>query len=124
MQRNIIYPIFVALSLLWYPSPEASAQKKEVKILPEKVVSKFQAGVLPLTDPTNGLWLNLPASTVKLIPQDVQEPKLAATSIDSIKVRSINNGSWIAFHIEWEDATEDFNLRADLYSDGVSVEFP
>lgn len=124
MQRNIIYPIFVALSLLWYPSPEASAQKKEVKILPEKVVSKFQVGVLPLTDPTNGLWLNLPASTVKLIPQDVQEPKLAATSIDSIKVRSINNGSWIAFHIEWEDATEDFNLRADLYSDGVSVEFP
>lgn len=124
MQRKIIYPIFVALSLLWYPSPEASAQKKEVKILPEKVVSNFQSGDLPLMDPTSGVWLKLPPKEVKLIPQDVQEPKLAQPSINSLKVRSLNNGSWIAFQIEWEDATEDFNLRADRYSDGVSVEFP
>lgn len=123
MQRKIIFPILAVL-LFWYCSPETLAQKKEVKILPEKVVSKFQAGALPLTDPTSGVWLNLPASTVKLIPQDVQEPKLAAPSIGSLKVRSVNNGSWIAFHIEWEDATEDFNLRADRYSDGVSVELP
>lgn len=124
MQRKIIYPIFVALFLLWYPSPEASAQKKEVKILPEKVVSNFQSGDLPLTDPTSNVWLKLPPKEVKLIPQDVQEPKLAQPSIQSLKVRSLNNGSWIAFHIEWEDATEDFNLRVDRYSDGVAVEFP
>lgn len=125
MQRKIIFPILAVLLLLWYCTPEASAQKKEVKILPEKIVSKFQAFALSLvTDPTNGTWLNLPASTVKLIPQDVQEPKLADPSIGSLKVRSINNGSWIAFHMEWEDSTEDFNLRVDRYSDGVAVEFP
>ena len=124
MQRKIIFPILTVLLLLWYCTPEASAQKKEVKILPEKIVSKFQSGVLQLTDPTSSLWLNLPANTVKLIPQDVQEPKLAQPAITSLKVRSVNNGTWIAFHIEWEDATEDFNLRADRYSDGVAVEFP
>ncbi|MFN3466735.1 MAG: ethylbenzene dehydrogenase-related protein [Candidatus Brocadiales bacterium] len=95
-----------------------------MKILPEKVISKFQAGPLPLTDPTSSAWLNLPAKDVKLITQDVQEPKLAQPSIRSLKVRSLNNGSWIAFHMEWEDATEDFNLRVDKYSDGVAIGLP
>jgi hypothetical protein len=121
-QRSL-FMVSVA-SLLWFWLPEASAQKKEVKILPEKIVSKFQAGAIPITDPTSGAWLSLPAKAVKLIPQDVQEPKLAQPSITSINVRSLNNGSWIAFHIEWGDSSEDFNLRVDKYSDGVAVEFP
>lgn len=123
MQKKIIFPILTVL-LFWYGTLEALGQEKEVKILAEKIVSKFQRGPLPLTNPTSGLWLNLPASTVKLIPQDVQEPKLAQPAITSLKVRSVNNGTWIAFHIEWDDPSEDFNLRVDRYSDGVSVEFP
>ena len=124
MHRKLIPPILTASFLFWYLSPEVLAQKKEVKILPEKVVSKFQAGTLPLTDPTSTAWLNLPAKSVKLITQDVQEPKLAQPSIQSLKVRSINNGAWIAFHMEWDDPTEDFNLRVDRYSDGVAVGLP
>ncbi len=124
MHRKIILPILSASFLLWYCLPETLAQKKEVKILPQKIVSNFQPGDLPLTDPTSGTWLKLPAQEVKLIQQDVQEPMLAQPSIQSLKVRSINNGKWIAFHLEWEDPSEDFNLRVDRYSDGVAVEFP
>lgn len=124
MHRKIIFSVLTMSFLLWYLSAGALAQKKEVKILPEKIVSKFQAGDLPLMDPTSTVWLKLSAQKIKLIPQDVQEPKLAQPSINSLKVRSLNNGLWIAFHIEWDDSTEDSNLRVDRYSDGTAVGFP
>lgn len=99
-------------------------ENKGVRLLPLRLDSLYQKGKVPLTDPLDTGWNKAPELIVKLAPQTDQEPKLSKPSIEQLKARSLNNGVWIAFRLEWEDATADQVIRSDRFADGVAIEFP
>lgn len=94
------------------------------KILAVDVVSKSRSAAIPWEDPAHASWKELPATVLKLIPQQVQEPMLAAPTIGELRVRSVHNGSWVAVHLDWADASRNETLRSDRFGDAVAVELP
>lgn len=94
------------------------------KVLPIEVVSRHRVEGVPWADPGHAAWNEAPVATVKLIPQQVQEPKLAVASIGELRVRSLYGKDWIGFLLEWEDSTFSATLRSDRFGDGAAVEFP
>jgi hypothetical protein len=46
------------------------------------------------------------------------------SSIDSMRVRSLNNGRWVAFLLEWSDPTEDVGGGLLSYKDSAAIQFP
>lgn len=103
---------------------DISDENKGMRLLPLRLDSLYQKGKVPLTDPLDAGWNKAPELIVKLAPQTDQEPKLSKPSIEQLKVRSLNNGVWIAFRLEWGDATADQIIRSDRFADGVAIEFP
>ena len=78
---------------------------------------------LPL-DPLSEKWEGLPLVTVNLMGQVVATPTLPDTSVQTITVRSINDGRAIVFWLSWEDSSEDrFHSIAD-FSDAVAIQVP
>lgn len=116
--------LFLYFSFSWgFYTSQVLSQEKEVKILPGRIISHFMTNV-PITDPLDRTWTSVGADKVELIAQDVQEPTLEKPSVSSILVRSLNNGRWISFQLEWEDGTEDTIIRSEKFSDSAAVELP
>jgi hypothetical protein len=45
--------------------------------------------------------------------------------IPSVRVRSLNNGQWISFLLEWQDATQDiYTTKTDQFRDAAAIQFP
>ncbi len=77
---------------------------------------------LPLTDPDSQLWLKATEFDVPLGSQTIIAPVKPAPSVPSIKVRSLNNGTHIAFLISWSDATKnDRAVKIDEFRDAGAV---
>lgn len=90
-----------------------------------QLISVYTAEPLPLTDPFSPLWQQAPALDVPLTPQQTAVPMLAAASVPSVRVRSLNDGQWIAFLLEWEDKTPDTHATApDQFADAAALLFP
>lgn len=118
------YLFIISFILVWgFCTSPVISQEKEVKILSGKIVSHFRTNV-PVTDPLDRAWTSVGADKIELIAQDVQEPTLEKPSVDSVWVRSLNNGRWISFQLEWEDGTENTIIRSDKFSDSAAVELP
>lgn len=94
------------------------------RLLDIELTSRFTAQRLPWEDPGHAAWAALPATKLKLVPQQVQEPMLMSPTLGELTVRAMHNRTWIAFHLEWEDATNSNTLRSDRFGDGAAVEFP
>jgi hypothetical protein len=89
-----------------------------------EVVVRAAAGDLPRTDPTSKAWDKASEMIVTLLPQDLVEPKLVTPGVARIKVRALHDAGWIAFRLEWADATRDVLLGPGRFSDGVAVQLP
>lgn len=86
--------------------------------------SKAIKGDVPL-DPNSKVWDNARQTIVEMVPQNLVPPGLAAGTIPSVKVKSVNNGKEIAFLLEWYDPTEDdTETKMDTFSDAVAIMFP
>jgi len=105
-------------------SQEKSDAQDGRRILSIEVVSRYRSEGVPWSDPDHAAWEDAPVTTVKLIPQQVQEPKLAVASIGELRIRSLHGQNWIGFLLEWEDSTFSATLRSDRFGDGAAVEFP
>jgi hypothetical protein len=81
-------------------------------------------GELPTEDPLHKAWKKAPEREVVMVTQNVTAPQLTTPSIDKIRVRALHDGAWVAFRIEWEDATEDAVSGVSRMSDGVAVQLP
>ncbi|MBI2886430.1 MAG: nitrate reductase [Chloroflexi bacterium] len=78
-----------------------------------------------LTDPMDAAWQKVPAADVPLTPQAGVKPALMATSVSSVKVRSVNDGASIAFLLEWQDGSEDrYASRPESFRDAAAIQFP
>ena len=86
------------------------------------VVSIRVSDPLPLTDPYSELWLKATEFQLPMGSQTIIAPVKLAPSVPYIKVRSLNNGTHIAFLIIWADATKnDRTVKIDEFRDGSAV---
>ncbi|MFQ5970563.1 MAG: ethylbenzene dehydrogenase-related protein, partial [Nitrososphaerales archaeon] len=76
-------------------------------------------------DPNSSLWDDAPSATVSLNGQNITIPILFNPTVTSINVRSMNNGTWIGFWLEWADPTESSAaLATHQFRDSIGVVFP
>jgi hypothetical protein len=86
-------------------------------------VVAIAAGKVP-TDPGDPVWSNAPEHLAKMIPQDLVEPRLMSPSTAEVKVRSVTNGSEIAFRLEWDDPTKSDTPGPAKMNDACAVQIP
>lgn len=88
-----------------------------------ELVSHARRGALPGTDPESGEW-DVKPFDVAVTPQNITTPMLAEASIASLRVRSLHNGTDIAFHLEWSDSGKDEIEAIARFRDAVAVQLP
>jgi DMSO reductase family type II enzyme heme b subunit len=88
-----------------------------------------------LGDPDHAAWSGAAAESVQLAPTPLElQPSayLAATRrerpvgvVQQLRVRSLHNGSDVAFHLEWQDPAREVALTDnDVFPDGAALLFP
>jgi len=76
------------------------------------------------TDPAAAFWAQAPAMAVTMLPQNLVVPTSATSSVTSLQVRAVHDGSNLAIRLEWKDKTLSDVLRPDAFGDQVAVELP
>ena len=87
------------------------------------IVSGKVSGNIPL-DPAWKGWVSAKPVTLILAPQKIAKPYNLAPSINQVTVRTLNNGTDIAFLIEWKDKTKDSLPKEVSFSDACAVQIP
>jgi DMSO reductase family type II enzyme heme b subunit len=78
----------------------------------------------PMEDPAGAYWELAQPVTIALRPQMVALPHHPEPAVKELRVRAVHNGGWIAFLIEWEDATLSNKIVLDNFGDQVAVQLP
>ncbi|MEO5341351.1 MAG: ethylbenzene dehydrogenase-related protein [Magnetococcus sp. MYC-9] len=78
----------------------------------------------PITDISGPLWDGARSVKVPLQPQMVALPVNPNAATKEITVRSVHNGEWVAFLLEWQDASKSDVVVVDGFGDQVAVELP
>lgn len=89
-----------------------------------EVTARPARGDLPKSDPGSDLWASAPELIVKLLPQDQAMPKLEQPSVESVRVRALHDGTWLALRLEWDDPTKDALVGAARFGDMAAVQVP
>ncbi len=90
-----------------------------------QLVSAYLSTGLPLADPASQAWAQAQAIEVPLTPQAGVLPSLAQSTIPTMQVRSLNDGKWVAFRLEWPDATKDeLAIGQDQFRDAGAIQMP
>ncbi len=89
-----------------------------------ELLSQRVEGDLPLADPTAAMWNDATPVDVPLSGQAVLAPMNPDPSVTSMRVRSVNNGDWIAFLLEWEDPSKDAGGGVLDFKDSAAIQFP
>jgi hypothetical protein len=83
----------------------------------------YRAGDLPTT-PEDPAWGKVPLMTLPLSGQVITRPVWPEPAARALTVRSIHNGTDIAFLLEWQDNTKNDRLTPGTFRDGVAVGLP
>jgi hypothetical protein len=59
-----------------------------------------------------------------MLPQTVTPPNHLVPAVKALTVRAVHNGGWIAFLMEWPDASRSEVVVIDNFGDQVAVELP
>ena len=90
----------------------------------ETITSKFVKGTLPL-DPADKAWDNTKLVDIHMEAQRSIRPGIKEPIVSTVKVSSLNNGSEIAFLLEWQDPTRNDTVNMpDKFSDACAIQFP
>lgn len=86
------------------------------------IVARYVEGPLPITEPNSPIWGKATEVDMELGPQLTAQPWIhPEPSVRSVRVRAVNNGTWIAFLMEWEDETKDDVMLVDTFRDAAAV---
>jgi len=75
-------------------------------------------------DPSDPAWQQAPEYAAKLLPQDLVEPRLMKPSTAEVFVRALNNGTEIAFRLEWPDVAQNDLPGPGRFLDGCAIQIP
>jgi len=84
------------------------------------LVSQLVDGPLP-ESPDDPAWDEVPEAYYPLTAQLMRAPRSFQPAINAVRVKSLYNGSDIAFHVAWHDRTE---TRAGETIDAMALQFP
>lgn len=115
MRGRRLLLILLALSFTLAPAI-ADAQQKSLRVPSVKAV-------IPV-DPGWSGWKAAPAVEVALGPQAIAKPWNLTPSITKLTVKAVHNGTWIAFHLAWKDATKNSVMYTDTFRDAVALMVP
>ncbi len=108
-------PLLVVAALLAYARAPVLAAEGTT------LTSDAITGTIPLQY-TAEAWARARAATLPLTAQASWVP-YGGGHVSQVSVKSLNNGSWIAFLVEWFDATRDAGgYRSEDFSDAVAVQ--
>ncbi|MFO0773039.1 MAG: ethylbenzene dehydrogenase-related protein [Nitrospiraceae bacterium] len=112
----LIAAIGCALVLGWFGVPLVSS---EGMVLRAHLID----GAIPDT-PDNPAWAAISAMTLPLSGQVVTRPVWPDPTARALTVRSVHNGTDIAFLLEWQDNTKNDRLTPGTFRDGVAIGLP
>ena len=69
-------------------------------------------------------WQKVPPITIPLSGQVITRPVWPEPTVRALTVRSIHNGTDIAFLLEWQDNTKNDRLTPGTFRDGVAIGLP
>ena len=82
------------------------------------------SGAGPIVEPGLRAWKDARPVRVPMLPQTVALPHKANPVVHELTVRALHNGGWIAFLVEWADATKSDRVILDNFGDQVAIELP
>ena len=85
--------------------------------------SHFAEGELP-SAPDDAAWAKVSSLTVPLSGQVITRPVWPEPTARALVVRSLHNGTEIAFLLEWQDNTKNDRLTPGTFRDGVAIGLP
>ena len=85
--------------------------------------SHFAEGDLP-SAPDDAAWAKVSSLTVPLSGQVITRPVWPEPTARALAVRSLHNGTEIAFLLEWQDNTKNDRLTPGTFRDGVAIGLP
>ncbi|MHC9063746.1 ethylbenzene dehydrogenase-related protein [Nitrospira sp. CMX1] len=80
-------------------------------------------GEMPKTA-DDAVWQTASPITIPLSGQVITRPVWPEPTVRALTVRSIHNGTDIAFLLEWQDNTKNDRLTPGTFRDGVAIGFP
>ncbi len=87
------------------------------------VRAHLATGELP-TAPDDAAWGTIPAFVIPLSGQVITRPVWPEPSAKALTVRSLHNGTEIAFLLEWQDNTKNDRLTPGTFRDGAAIGLP
>ena len=69
-------------------------------------------------------WKNVSPITIPLSGQVITRPVWPEPTVRALTVRSVHNGTEIAFLLEWQDNTKNDRLTPGTFRDGVAIGLP
>jgi len=119
--RNVLGGVLVAALLLTVL--QVHGLVPSVSSAGTQLLSMGVRGPLPATDPESALWDEAVPLAVPLSAQAFVAPIQTAPTVHQLEVRSLNNGTHIAFRLTWADATKDnATTRLQEFRDAVAVQ--
>jgi hypothetical protein len=85
--------------------------------------SHLMPGEIPAT-PDDPVWAKVPALSLPLSGQVITRPVWPEPSAKALGVRSVHNGTDIAFLLEWQDNTKNDRLTPGTFRDGAAIGLP
>ena len=85
--------------------------------------SHLISGPIP-TAPEDPAWDKIPPMTLPLSGQVITRPVWPEPAARALIVRSVHNGTDIAFLLEWQDNTKNDRLTPGTFRDGVAIGLP
>lgn len=107
--------VFVIAAIALAGCHRAPVRTSEVVTVP--------ASKVPVS-PADAAWDSAPEHLAKLQLQDLVDPRLLKPSTAEVRVRSLNNGTDVAFRLEWMDATVNDLPGPARYLDGCAIQIP
>lgn len=85
--------------------------------------ARLVEGELP-TGPEDASWAKISPMTLPLSGQIITRPVWPEPTARALTVRSLHNGTEIAFLLEWQDNTKNDRLTPGTFRDGVAIGLP
>src|SRR6185503_16932183 len=85
--------------------------------------ARLLEGELPTT-PEDAAWAKVAPMTLPLSGQVITRPVWPEPTARALTVRSVHNGTDIAFLLEWQDNTKNDRLTPGTFRDGVAIGLP
>jgi len=114
---SLFLGLLVGASLLgWWGIPFVSSEGLIIR-------SYYLSGDIP-TSPDDPAWTKSPTMTLPLSGQVITRPVWPEPTARSLAIRSIHNGTEIAFLLEWQDNTKNDRLTPGTFRDGAAIGLP